>query len=175
MQLQQEIRIADQGGQGYARATACDLHIGRTMFGYRLNFGFTVEPYRLDGGEPKALLNWEVDLYYREKNGSVLMGRMLADQSERPQKIERYGFNLRRYFDLRTDEFIQLADRSHRGDVTFEFRATPLLGGGPIPREHRAGPVGDPAFRVAGTPEPDGHGSVRVGSDPCAGGLEPSA
>ncbi len=129
MQLQQEIRIADQGGQGYARATACDLHIERTMFGYRLNYGFTIEPYRNDGGESKVLLNWEVDLYYREKDSSVLMGRMLADQSERPQKLERHGFTLRRYFDLRTDEFIQLADKSHRGDVTFEFRATPLLAG----------------------------------------------
>lgn len=129
MLLQQEIRIADQGGQGYARASACNLRIERTMFGYRLNFVFTVEPYHRNGGEMVFLLGWEIDLIYKDKNDSVLMGRMLTDLGDRPRKLEGHEFSMVRHFDLRTDEFMKLADSSHRGNVTFEFQATPLLSG----------------------------------------------
>lgn len=76
-----------------------------------------------------SLLGWEVDLYYQVEGRSVLMGRMLADLSEYPRNINGYEFNLSRYFDLRSDDFLQLVDKSHRGDVIFEFRATPLLSG----------------------------------------------
>jgi hypothetical protein len=44
MKLQQEIRIGDTGGFGYARAVACQFSIGLTLFGYELSFNFTIEP-----------------------------------------------------------------------------------------------------------------------------------
>lgn len=55
---------------------------------------------------------------------------MLSDLTEHPREL-RHGFTLSRYLDLRADEFNQLVDKSHRRDVTFEFRATPQLSGIP--------------------------------------------
>ena len=127
MKLQQEIRIGDTGGFAYARAVACQFSIGKTLFGYELNFNFTIEPYPRDKKDSVSLLGWDVDLYLNA--GPVLMGRMIADRSEPARLLERYGFNLRRCFYLRSDEFLQLVDKVHGGDVTFEFKATGLLSG----------------------------------------------
>jgi hypothetical protein len=129
MILQQEIRIADLGGFGYARATECNFGIEQTMFGYRLVFGFKVEPYPRDNDSEILLLDWEIDLYHKGESSLVLMGRMLPERGEPNWKLERYGFTVNRYFELRSDEFLQLVDKSHRGDVVFEFHATPLLRG----------------------------------------------
>jgi hypothetical protein len=57
------------------------------------------------------------------------MGRMLPDRSEADWKLERYGFTVTRYFELRSDEFFQIAEKSRSGDVVFQFHATPLLRG----------------------------------------------
>jgi len=128
MLLQQEIRISDQGSRSYARASGCNLHIEKTLFGYRLNFNFTIEVYPRENGNPISLLGWEMDFYFKDAGQSVLVGRMLSDLREHPREL-RHGFTLSRYLDLRADDFLQLVDKSHRGDVTFEFRATPLLSG----------------------------------------------
>lgn len=130
MLLQQEIRISDQGSRSYARASGCNLHIEKTLFGYRLNFNFTIEVYPPENGGPVSLLGWEMDFYFKDGGQSVLVGRMLSDLREHPREL-RHQFTLNRYLDLRADEFIQLIDKSHRGDVTFEFRATPQLSGIP--------------------------------------------
>src|ERR1043166_1544746 len=124
MLLQQEIRISDRGSRTYARATACNLYIEQRMFGYRMNFNFTIEVHPREN--PITLLNWEMDLYFKEREPPNLIGRMLSELMEHPHEL-RHGFTLSRYLDLRADEFIQLVDKSHRGDVTFEFRATPQL------------------------------------------------
>jgi len=124
MLLQQEIRISDQGSHSYARATACNLYIEHRLFGYRMNFNFTIEVYPCEN--PITLLNWEMDLYFKEREPSILVGRLLSELMEHPREL-RHGFTLSRFLDLRADEFIQLVDKSHRGDVTFEFRATPQL------------------------------------------------
>lgn len=129
MILQPEIRIADLGGFGYARATECNFSIEQTMFGYRLAFSFRIEPYPRERDEEISLLDWDIDLYYKGESGFVLMGRMLSDRGEPDWKLERYGFTVTRYFELRSDEFLQLVDKSHRGDVVFEFHSTPLLRG----------------------------------------------
>ena len=129
MILQQEIRIADQGGFGYARATACNFNIEQTLFGYRLVFSFKIEPYPREKNGEISLLDWEIDLHYKDANSFVLMGRMLPDRSEPDWKLERYGFTVTRYFELRSDEFLQLAEKSRSGDVVFQFHATPLLRG----------------------------------------------
>jgi len=130
MLLQQEIRISDQGSRGYARATACNLYIEQRLFGYRMNFNFTIEVYPRESGTPVSLLGWEMDLYFKEREPPVLVGRMLSELMEHPREL-RHGFTLSRYLDLRADEFTQLVDKSHRADVTFEFRATPQLSGIP--------------------------------------------
>lgn len=124
MLLQQEIRISDQGSRSYARATACSLYIEHRLFGYRMNFNFTIEVYPREN--PITRLNWEMDLYFKEREPPILVGRLLSELMEHPREL-RYGFTVSRYLDLRADEFIQLVDKSHRGDVTFEFRATPQL------------------------------------------------
>lgn len=129
MILQQEIRIADQGGTAYARATACKFHIEQSLFGYRLHFIFTVEPYPRDGSAEISLLGWDIDLYFKDERRVVLMGRMLPERSEASRKLQRYGFTVNRYFDLRSEEFLRLTDKSHGSDVVFEFQATPLLDG----------------------------------------------
>lgn len=129
MKLQQEIRIGDTGGFGYARAVACQFSIGQTLFGYELSFNFTIEPYPRDQKDSVSLMSWEVDLYCKGHARPILMGRMIADRSESPRLLERYGFNLRRCFYLRSDELLQLLDKVHGGDVAFEFKATGLLSG----------------------------------------------
>lgn len=126
MLLQQEIYIGDDRYH-YARATTCTLKIERTMFGYRLDFNFTLVPFSHEKEEARVLLGWEVELYYKEQGGSVLMGRMLPHLSERSTQSMNDDFTRRRYFDLRSDDFLQLVDKSHRGDVTFEFSATPVI------------------------------------------------
>lgn len=131
MLLQQEIRISDQGSRSYAKASACNLHIEQTLFGYRLNFSFTIDVYPRENDNPISLLGWEMDLYLEDKGQSVLMGRMLSDMREHPRELGRHGFTTNRYFDLRADEFVQLVDKSRRGDVAFRFRATPQLSGLP--------------------------------------------
>jgi len=130
MLLQQEIRISDQGSRSYARATSCKLYIEQALFGYRINFNFTIEVYPRENGNPISLLSWEMDLYFNEGGQSVLVGRMLSDLREQPREL-RHEFTLSRYLDLRADEFLQLVDKSYRGDVTFEFHATPVLSGIP--------------------------------------------
>lgn len=132
MLLQQEIRISDQGSRSYARATTCALHIEQAMFGYRLNFNFNIEVYPREDGNSISLLGWQMDLYLRKhgQGQSILIGRMLSDLREHPREL-RHGFTLSRYLDLRGDEFVRLVDESYRGNLTFEFHATPQLSGIP--------------------------------------------
>jgi hypothetical protein len=95
-----------------------------------MNFNFTIEVYPRENGNPVSLLNWEMDLYFRPGDQSVLVVRMLSELMEHPREL-RHGFTVSRYLDVGADEFVQLVDKSHRGDVTFEFRATPQLSGIP--------------------------------------------
>jgi hypothetical protein len=132
MLLQQEILIGDAGGQGYARATACDLHIEPALFGYRLSFNFKIIPFVRNQSKAVTLLGWEVDMYLQEVNRSVLMGRMLPDLREHSHPLSGNDFTIKRHIDIRSDDFIQLADNSHRGDVTFAFHATPVLADAPF-------------------------------------------
>ncbi|MFS8085264.1 MAG: hypothetical protein ACMG6H_06505 [Acidobacteriota bacterium] len=132
MLLQQEIRIADQGGRAYARATSCTIHIEQALFGYRFNFNFSIDVYPRENGSPISLEAWEMDLYFNDNGRSILIGRMLPQLNEHSEKLGRDGFKLTRYFELRNDEFVQLVDKSHRGDVTFEFHATPFFSGLPF-------------------------------------------
>jgi len=87
MLLQQEIRIGDEHGYGYAKLTACDLYTEQTLFGYRLNFNFQGLSFVREKGEPLTLVGLETDLYFHDGKRSVLMGRMLPDLNERPQML----------------------------------------------------------------------------------------
>ncbi len=127
MLLQQEIRIGDAHGYGYAKLTSCDLYLEQTLFGYRLNFSFQGVSFVRKEGEPLTLIGLETDLYFHDGNRAVLMGRTLPDLHERPQLLNGHDVRIRRHFDIRTNDFIQLADQSHHGDVTFEFHATPVF------------------------------------------------
>lgn len=127
MLLQQEIRIGDQHGSGYAKLVSCDLYLEQTLFGYRLAFNFQGVSFVREKGETLTLVGLETDLYFHDGKRAVLMGRMLPDLHERPQLLKGHDVRVRRYFDIRTNDFIQLANQSHRGDVTFEFHATPVF------------------------------------------------
>lgn len=129
MLLQQEIRIGDQNGRGYARATACDFNIEPALFGYRLSFNFSFQPYTTRKVEPPVLVGWVADLYLRDANEPVLIGRLHPDASEEVRTIDDNGFTRRKYYDVRTDDMSRLAHRTHAGDVTFEFSATPVFAG----------------------------------------------
>ena len=125
MILQHELRISDQGGYGYARATGCNLNIEQTLFGYRLKFGLTFEA---QNGNSVSLDGWESDLYLNEGAQSILLGRLVPDLSEHPRRLI-HQFTLQRHLDLRSDDFLRLVDKSYQGDVVFEFRTRPLLSG----------------------------------------------
>ncbi len=129
MLLQQEIRISDQRGRGYARAAVCDFNIEPSLFGYRLGFNFSFQPYPVGQTEPPVLVGWVADLYYRDGNHPMLVGRLLSDMSERPKAIGENEFTRRRYYEVRADDMSRLAHRTHNGDVTLEFKATPIFDG----------------------------------------------
>jgi hypothetical protein len=131
MLLQQEIRLADQSGTSYARASSCTIHIEETFFGYRLHFNFSLDVYPKNDGREISLETWEMDLYFNDSGRSVLLGRMLRQLNEHSERLGRHGFTLTRYFDVANDDFVQFIDKSHHGDVTFEFRATPVFSGLP--------------------------------------------
>ena len=57
-----------------------------------------------------------MDLYFKEREPPILVGRLLSELMEHPREL-RHGFTLSRFLDLRADEFIQLVDKSHRGVV----------------------------------------------------------
>lgn len=135
MLLNREIRIGDHNS-GFAQATTCTVQAERTMFVYRFTFNFGIKALPREKGEPVVLLGWDVDLYYRDGVNSVLMGRMLPGLGEQPKEI-RDELSLSRYFELRPDDFLQLVDKSHRGDVTFEFHATPRLAGITYPKQEQ--------------------------------------
>lgn len=129
MLMQQEIRIGDQHGRGYARAASCDFHIEPSLFGYRLSFNFKFQPYTTGKTEPPILVGWVADLYFRDARGSVLVGRLHSDMSEGFKTIDDNEFTRRRYYDVRADDMSRLAHKTHTGEVTFEFKATPIFAG----------------------------------------------
>src|SRR5262249_711402 len=81
-----------------------------------------------ENGNVPSLLAWEMDLYLNDGPKSILVDRMLPALREHPREL-RHKFTLSKYLDLRSDDFLQLIDKSYLGDVTFEFEATPVLSG----------------------------------------------
>ncbi len=130
MELNQQIYIGDVGGRSYAKATQCDLTLKQTSLGYRLGFRFSIEPLDPDQDNPVSLLGWEVDLFYKGPEGPILIGRTfpgLADHGNERHEIGRWGWYLTREFDLSAGDFVRLVDRTHSGDMIFEFDAAPQL------------------------------------------------
>ncbi len=129
MELRQPIRISEQGGRSYAEAKDCDVKIEKSMFGYRLDFNFRIVPFSgTSDEEPVVLLDWEVDLYLRDADGSSsLIGRMIASVYDRNIELKWNPSTVRRQFDISTDDFLRIVDRTSKGDITFAFKSKPKL------------------------------------------------
>jgi hypothetical protein len=129
MELRQAIAIGEQGGRSFAEAKDCDVRIDKSMFGYRLDFSFKITPFNgAPDTEPVVLLDWNVDLHYRDAKGSsVLIGRMVPSLYDHKLELRGHPSSIGRQIDLSRDDFLHLIDTTNRGDVTFAFKAKPRL------------------------------------------------
>src|SRR5947209_4024673 len=103
MEMTQPIAIGEQGGRSFAEVKDCDVRIEKAMFGYRVGFDFKIRPFNGgSGSEPVVLLDWDVDLYYRESNGSsTLIGRMVPSLYDRKLELRGHPSSISRQIDLR--------------------------------------------------------------------------
>lgn len=134
MQLQNDIRIADCGGRGYATIKSCSLSIDKTFSGYDLRFNFEISSFEISsnvGSETTSieLEDLHVDLYVELSQEKVLLGRMLTKLVYIPshELVQNYKFSLGKSFYILTNDFIRLIDQTYGGDVVFSFDVMPVL------------------------------------------------
>lgn len=127
MKLWNSIRIGDQHGRGYAEITDCTLSIERTFVGVRFRFNFTIKPFNISTSPAPFLERLDVDLSYRDTKKPHLLGRMIDELRTTSQALSGNGFSLAKDFDLGTDDFMRLVNRSHRSDMIFELKVLPVL------------------------------------------------
>lgn len=126
MILQNSIRIGD-GNISFAEITECSFSIQKNFVGYRFSFSFKIKPFKQEDSNPVVLQGLDVDLSYQDSGSVKLLGRMINDLHDGFRKLVGYEFSLRKYFDIRTDDFLRLIDSSHRGDMFFEFQILPVF------------------------------------------------
>lgn len=121
------IRIGTFDSRYFAEVNECRFSIQKTFAGFRLSFNFTVVPFEKEIPNPVFLERMEIDLFYKEENSSRLLGRMIDDFNDNSRQLVGREFSLRKYFDIRADDFLRLMNESHRGDMQFELQAYPVF------------------------------------------------
>jgi hypothetical protein len=132
MELQQSMRIADQGGSGYANIETCSFYIEKTFSGYELQFNFQVSCFsRKEDDHPSLFLqDLHVKLYFHQSDKKILLGQMATEINYQPRKIaSNYEFSLKKNFFISTDDFIRLVNQTYGGDVLFGFEVVPVFSG----------------------------------------------
>lgn len=129
MELQQSIRIADQGGYGYAIIETCSFYIDRTFSGYELQFNFEVKCFGRKEDDPSLILqDLHVKLYFHQSDKKILLGQLATEIDYQPKKItSNYEFSLKKNFSMTNDDFIRLINQTYGGNVLFGFEVVPVF------------------------------------------------
>lgn len=129
MELQQSIRIADQGGYGYANIETCSFYIERTFCGYELQFNFEVSCFNRKEDEPPLILqDLHMNLYFHQSDKKILLGQMATEIHYQMRKIaSNYQFSLKKNLFMSTVDFIRLINQTYGSDVLFGFEVVPVF------------------------------------------------
>jgi hypothetical protein len=126
LQLQNEIRLGGSR-RSLAEITAVEIMSGMpTLFGQEFTFVFRVEPFDYEQNPP-TLTDLKITISLVENNQSLMIGRFTS-RSGSPDLLNSKNRDIQLQLYLRTDELIVLADRTHHGDVTFEFNVVARFG-----------------------------------------------
>jgi hypothetical protein len=125
--LQNEVRLG-HSRRAAALITACEIMgpPSPTLFGQEFTFVFRVEPFEYEQN-PSTLTDLKITISLVENNQSLMIGRFTS-RSERPYLLNAKTKDIQLQLHLRTDELIVLADRTHHGDVAFEFDVVARFG-----------------------------------------------
>jgi hypothetical protein len=125
IQFQNEVRLG--GSRGLAEITACEIMgATQTLFGQEFTFVFRIEPFEYKP-TPLTLTDLKITISLVENQQSPIIGRFTS-RDESPYLLNSKSKNIQLQLYLRSDELIVLADRTHHGDVTFEFDVAACFG-----------------------------------------------
>ena len=119
MKLQNEVRF-ESNGRTIAEITQCEIMTGfPTLFGHEFTFAFRIEPtnYREN---PVTLTNLIVDVGLVLNHSSLKIGRFTS-RNERPLLLNGKYSDIQQQLYLNSHELIVLSEKTHDGDVCFEF------------------------------------------------------
>jgi len=118
MQFQSPLNF-ENNSRTFAVIEKCDLYISQTMFGVRISFTFQIKPNQI--GAEMELQRLEGELSLETGNRSVLLGSLEPRFTDNQSKLNPHGTSVTKHLELRSDEFVLLADRTHIGDVGLIF------------------------------------------------------
>jgi hypothetical protein len=119
MKLQNEVRLGSSE-RTVAEITQCEIMTGfPTLFGHEFTFVFRIEPinYREN---PVTLTNLTVDVGLVLNHNSLKIGRFTS-RNERSLLLNAKHSDIQQQLYLNNDELIVLSEKTHDGDVSFEF------------------------------------------------------
>lgn len=97
-----------------------------TLFGHEFTFEFRIEPTDYKEN-PVTLTGLSIEISLVEDHKPLKIGRFTS-RGERPYRLNARHSDLQLQLHLRSDELIVLADRTHHGEVIFEFSAHAQFG-----------------------------------------------
>lgn len=126
MPLQNEIKFGDSNGT-LAVITGCHIMGGTpTLFGHEFTFEFRIEPINYKEN-PETLTDLSIEISLVENHQPLRMGRFTS-RSKSPYILNDRQRDIQLQLHLRSDELMILADRTHHGEVSFEFNAYAQFG-----------------------------------------------
>lgn len=119
MKLHNEVRLGSSSGT-IAEITGCEVMSGfSTLFGQEFTFVFRIEPvnYREN---PVTLTNMDIEVGLVQNHISLKIGRFTS-RNERPHLLNAKHTDIQQQLCLSCHDVILLAEKTHHGDVCFEF------------------------------------------------------
>lgn len=107
------------------RVESCDFRIEKGLSNYRLSFSFHVLTNRLEIETSTLITDIETDLFFQDKQNSLLIGRLISSLVRHPIRCDGRESRVEKQLDISDKALVSLIDSSFRGDVVFEFNATP--------------------------------------------------
>ena len=126
MPLQNEIKFSD-GNRTLAIINGCKIMVGTpTLFGHEFTFEFRIEPTDYKEN-PVTLIDLIIEISLVENDQPLRIGRFTS-RSKGPYSLNSKYKNIQLQLHLRSDELMIIADRTHHGEVSFEFSADAQFG-----------------------------------------------
>lgn len=107
------------------KVESCDFRIEKGLSNYRFSFSFHVLTNRLVVETSTLITDIETDLFFHDNQSPLLMGRLISSLVRRPIRCDGRQDRIEKQLDIDAKALISLIDSSFRGDVVFEFNATP--------------------------------------------------